>query len=390
MDVLAAADKTKPEGRTSPSYVKVRKWLLDHIASENLEPGDRIPSERILAKALGLSRPTVARAVAELVAEGVIMREQRSGTFVADRAGVRRKSDVRTIGVMMPWLSQDAFGHVTAHVEHDKIRLPYWRESMHLEVLHGAISVLNEHGCRFLVLPNNTVREEAQVLEKLPKEGLDGVLVMPIDSRANEPLFVETVDRGLPIVFIDRYCPNVNADWVVTDNLGGAKSAVRYLVSKGHRRIAFFTDFGTMTSAQDRHAGYRAALEEAGIRYDESIACGPQIARFGWWRLDFAIEHCRSLPDPITAAFCMNDTSVLATLEAADKLGISIPRDLELVGFFDDHFSRDIRTQFARVKQATLQMGQIGSELLMDRLSGKSPAEPRHVLLPTELVTPDA
>ncbi len=387
MSIKPTMSGTGLEGRTSPSYLKVRNWLLDYITQEKLEPGDRIPSERILAKALGLSRPTVARAVAELVNESILMREQRSGTFVGDRAGARRRSGIRSIGVIMPWLTQDAMGQVTARMEHDKIRLPYWRESMSLEILQGAVSVLNQHGCRFLVLPNNTVKDEAEVIDRLPREALDGALVIPIDSQANEASFAGVADDGLPIVFVDRYCPKVSADRVTSDNIGGAKRAVQHLVSKGHRRIAFFTDFATLTSADDRLAGYKAGLEEAGIPYDENIVCGPQIARFGWWRLDFALEHCLGLPDPITAVFCMNDTSVLATLEAADRLGLSMPNALEMIGFFDDHFSHDMRTCFARMKQPTTQMGQVAAQLLMDRIAGNAPADPQHIVLPAELVT---
>ena len=84
-----------------------------------------------------------------------------------------------------------------------------------------------------------------------------------------------------PIVFIDRYCPEVNVDRVGTDNLGGVKLAVAHLVAKGHRRIAFFTDFSVMTSTQDRPAGYKAGLEAAGIPYDESSGCGPADPRVG-------------------------------------------------------------------------------------------------------------
>jgi len=378
------------EGRTSPSYVKVRNWLIDHITREQLEPGDRIPSERVLASALGLSRPTVARAVAELVSDGLLMREERSGTFVGDRGGARRQSGVRSIGVVMPWLTQDAQGQVTARVEHDKVKVPFWRESMHLEILQGAVSVLNEHNCRLLVLPNNTVKEEAEVLDRIPKERLDGVLVIPIDCEANEALFAGAADDGLPIVFVDRYCRGVESDRVTSDNFDGARMATQYLIEKGHRRIAFFTDFSAMTSSQDRLAGYRAALEEARIPYDESIVCGPQIARFGWWRLDFALEHCLGLPDPITGVVCMNDTSVLATLEATDRLGLSMPEDLEMIGFFDDHFAHDMRTPFSRVKQQTMEMGRVAAQLLMARIAGEAPAEPQHVELPTELAALDS
>ena len=370
---------------TLPGYQRVRQWLLEYISREQLEPGDRIPSERILADALGLSRPTIAKAVAELVDEGTLMRALRSGTFVGGRVRGRKSSGLRTIGIMMPWLTEDGRGQVTARVMHDKVHLPH-RDSMHLDVLQGAMSVLNSHGCAFLVLPNNSAREGAEILAKLADDQLDGVLAMPTDSYAHEQLYSNAIEAGKPIVFIDRYCPNLKADRVVTDNVNGARMAVRYLIGKGHRRIAMFTDFSTMTSVQDRQKGYKAALEEAGIRFDDDLLCGPQIARFGWWRLDFALEHCRSLPDPITAVFCMNDTSLMATIEAADRLGIRVPDEIELISFFDDHVSSEISTPFSRIKQDTQEMGRIGAEMLMERISGTAPDEPRHVLVTARLI----
>jgi len=386
MDMEAEGKTLGLEGRTSPSYMKVRKWLVDYIEREKLEPGDRIPSERILANSLGLSRPTVARAVSELVQDGVLMREQRSGTFVGNRGILRQRSGIHNIGIVMPWVIQDGFGQITARVEKDPVRIPFWRESMNLEIMHGVLSVLNEQNCRFEICPNNSQRDEAELIRRLKDEDLDGVLAIPLDSTQNQAVYSELVERGKPLVFIDRYCPGVRADRVVTDNFNGARDAVRYLANKGHKRIGFFTDFGKVTSAQDRWAGYRAGLEEAGIPYDESIVCGPHIVRFGWWRLDYALEHCRSLPDPITAVFCMNDSSILATLDAADKMDITIPRDLEVVGFFDDHFASDIHTPFTRMIQSTTEMGRAAAEFLMERIKDKAPGEPRTLLLPAKLV----
>lgn len=386
MDAASSKMVSVLEGRTSPCYTKVRDWLLGHISTEQLGPGDRIPSERVLADALKLSRPTIARAVAELVERGVLMREQRSGTFVGKRAEPTRQLNVRTIGIMMPWVTQDDDGKITASVSHDIIHLPHRRESMHLEIMHGALSVLNQHGCRFLILANNDIQDGTQVLGRLSEEKLDGLLAIPQDAFANELLYEATQNTGTALVFIDRYCPNVKADRVVTDNLSGAKAAVKSLIDKGHRRIAMFTDFGAATSVQERQQGYREALEEAGLQYDEDIVCGPQIARFGWWRLDFALEHCRSLPQPVTAVFCMNDTSVLATLDAAIGLGVSIPHDLEVAGFFDDHVTHEIGAHFTRVRQDTRRMGRIAAEMLMERISGTAPDELRHIVIPAQLI----
>lgn len=368
------------------SYQRTKAWLLDYIAEQRLGPGDRIPSERTLADALGLSRPTVARAVSELVKEGVLAREERVGTYVGAYSSRRLGARVGTIGIVMPWLSQDPSGAVTGLVEPDKPFYPFRREHMSFYILQGMMPVLNEAGFRLVVRSNARLSEEMDVLRSLPNEGLDGAIILPAPYGDNARLFVELAKTGLPVVLVDHYFPDCPLDRVVTDNLTGARQAVEYLIEKGHRRIAHFTNFEDITSALDRELGYRVALGNAGIPYDEDIVCGPQISAHKQWSFQFALEHCLSLPDPITAVFCLNEPVLLETLQAANRMGIRVPSGLTVAGFFDDSIPPGLEVPFTRVVQGKAEMGRAAATLLLERVAGTAPRAPRHILVPAELV----
>ncbi|MCL5671743.1 MAG: substrate-binding domain-containing protein, partial [Acidobacteria bacterium] len=191
---------------------------------------------------------------------------------------------------------------------------------------------------------------------------------------------------GPPIVFADRHIPGLNVDWVVTDNFRATKEAIIHLIEKGHRRIAFFTDFTELTSVLDREAGYRAGLEEKGIAFDEELVCGQQIMRGGAWSYDFALEHCVALSDPVTAVFCINDDIVWGAVQAASRLRLSVPDQVEISGFFDDRIPSGISAPFSRVVQSTFEMGRVSTQMLLERISREAPPEPRHIYLPARLM----
>ncbi len=377
--------KTPVEGNTT-SYHKVRDWILAYISEHRLKPGARIPSDRVLCKQMGLSRPTIARAINQLVQEGVLVREERAGTYVGGNTGVRPSVQGCTIGVIMPWLTDVDSIVVNGSVETERLVRPSKREGLTSQVLQGIISGLNGTGCRLTVHSNTTLFEEAQVLADLPNWGLDGVLIMPSIEPGNEKFYAELVETGLPIVFIDVYYPELRVDRVVTDNFEAARKAVAHLIELGHRRIAYFTHFEHLTSVTDREEGYKQALADAGIEFDEALVQGPQVCRGPRWDLQLPLERCLNLPEPATAAFCLNDGMVLLALQAADRLGLSVPEDLMIAGFFDDHIPQGLPVPFTRVVQAAAEMGHTAARLLLERVSGDAPDEPRHIALPADLV----
>lgn len=387
----------RPGDDSMPSYAKTKAWLLDYISEKKLGPGDKMPSERMLAEALGLSRPTIARAIVELVDEGVLSRAKRVGTYVGNYTARKLGKRLGTAAIVMPFLSEDPSSPMVADLAPDRLAIPYRRDGMSLQVLQGAMAVLKQAGFRLVIHSNRQLADELEVLHNLPKEGIDGAIIMPhtysdegaiVMPPAHDStplLYANIVKNGLPVVLVDRYLAECPADHVVTDNFGGAKQAVEYLISLGHKRIAHFTDFGELTSTMDRERGYRAALEDAGIAYEEELVCGPHLLHNKKWSFLYALEHCLHMPQPITAVFCLNDDTLLLALREAQALGLRIPEEFAIAGFFDDSIPAGMQVPFTRMVQAKVEMGRVAAELLIDRIWNTAAAESRHVSLPAEL-----
>ncbi len=379
---MAASFDDRDWGRRgSPSYVKVRDWLLDHITEHRLGPGDRVPSERVLADSLGLSRPTIARAILELVEQGVLTRERGNGTFVAQRATRRRADSGASVAMLIPFGKHEALSD-----PRDQGGDRSWTEGIGDMSMHGVLSVLKEAGCRLVVHHTNSSEEEIEILSNMSSEGLQGAVVLSYATPEAAKRYSKLAYTGPPVVFVDRYIPGLPIDRVVTDNVAGARAGVTHLISKGRRRIAYLTNFADVTSIVDREAGYRAALDDAGIPYDEDIVCGPEIARHGRLAFDHQLAFLMGLPQPVDAVFCMNDDMVWSVVQAAHRFGLSVPGELEIAGFFDSTPPRAILGSVTRVVQAKFEIGQIAARLLLERMHGEAPTEPRHVLVPPHLM----
>src|SRR5205814_278047 len=96
---------------------------------------------------------------------------------------------------------------------------------------------------------------------------VDGIIVVPASS--DHAYLYEERRAGTALVFVDRPASYLDADSVVSDNVGGAKDAVRHLLSHGHRRIGFLGDLLSIATAHDRLSGYTQALESSGIAVDD-------------------------------------------------------------------------------------------------------------------------
>ncbi len=136
----------------------------------------------------------------------------------------------------------------------------------------------------------------------------------------------------------------------------------------------------------DRENGYKAALKEAGLPFDEEIVRSYEITRRERLTLELPLHYCLHLSDPITAAFCLNEDAVLAALEAAAKMGLRVPGDLEIAGFFDEHVHEALPMPFTRVIQQKSEMGRAAVRLLLERIFGNAPKDTRHVVLPAEVI----
>ena len=331
-----------------PGYRRVKQLLVQQVTEGRMKPGDRITSERALADSLGVSRLTIARAIGELVLEGLLVRRRGSGTYVADWR--RRAQENRTgqIGLILP--------HTT--------------DVPSSELIRGVTAALRDSGLHTILADSsNEHAQEASLLSSLRRDRVDGLIIMPVDGVHNIPIYHELTYAGIPFVLVDRYLPAVDCDYVVADNHWGAFQATQWLIEHGHRRIAHFTVFNSRSSSVcQRQQGYLDALSHHDIPRDADLICPPSVYEHRVLAYKHALAYVRGLEDPATAVFAMNDSVVWATLQGAADLGLKLPQDMELAGFFDSGSRIGVTAPFLKVSQPSFDMGRIAAEALLDAI----------------------
>jgi LacI family transcriptional regulator len=183
-----------------------------------------------------------------------------------------------------------------------------------------------------------------------------------------------------PIVFLDRPPRGMDADSVLLDNAGGARTAVEHLIAHGHRRIACVADPEELVTASERVSGYRAALAGAGIEPD------PRLVRTDVRDPEHSmaiVSELLALPEEQrpTALFTGNNRHTVGALRAMRGRDSGIA----LVGFDDFELADLLATPTTVVRHDSHRMGVVAAELAFARLDGDH-SPPRRVVLPTELV----
>jgi DNA-binding LacI/PurR family transcriptional regulator len=367
--------------RPSPAYDKAREMVLELVNDHQTQSRDKMPSERTMSKLLGVSRPTIAKVVQTLVAEGTLWVDGRNGALLVGDGRKPEAAPKYIVGILAPLARHDSVGE--AVLTGAVYQPPQSRVSS--LILGSVVPVLKEAGCRCAIYHNDTLAEECMVLEMGELENLKGLIALST-TRDLVRHYWRLVYSGLPVVFVERYLPEIDSDWVVSDNAGGAKEAVTHLIRKGHRRIACFTGREETTSALEREVGYREALADSDIPLDEEIIRGPEIVSPRGISTELALKHCVSLAEPATAVFCLNESMVVAAIAAAEKLGLSVPKDVEIAGFCQDALSEYPDVPITRIVQDTHRIGQTAAEILLDHLSGNALRERRQIRIPTILM----
>ena len=249
----------------------------------------------------------------------------------------------------------------------------------------SALAVLEEQGYDTIVCNVDSPLERDRHLEALlPTHRADGVLAVCLPlSRGQLDQFARA---GVALASVDGTNPGVPQ--TVIDDVAGGRLATGHLITLGHRRIGFVGDMPFsrppaglgFTSSANRLRGYKQALAAAGIPVE------PSLIRRGPHDAAAAAEHAARLlksPDPPSAIFAASDTQAIGVLAAADRLGVSIPERLSVVGFDDIESATFLG--LSTVRQPLALSGTEGARRLCALLRGEK-VRPLRQELPIELM----
>jgi LacI family transcriptional regulator len=234
---------------------------------------------------------------------------------------------------------------------------------------HVAVSTIPEN-----INPRHWVNE----LERVGRVGL-----IMVTSRLSSEQHKRLQEAALPLVLIDPINPvDPSLPSVGTTNWHSGMSAVQHLLALGHRRVAMIRGYECLVD-DARYHGYVAALSGYGIAVDDTLI------RRGNFRFEPAVEVAGEIlrsPKPPTAFFAANDLEALGVIEAARRMGLSVPGDLSVVGFDDSAYASASSPQLTTVRQPFVQMGEVACQLLTDQIEGRDPASVRVELAATLVV----
>jgi len=317
---------------------------------DGLKRSARRPSIKDIARLAHVSHPTVSRALqnSPLVNPRTAAKIQK----IAEQAGYRASAvarglvtrQTRTIGLVVTTVADPFTSEVFSGIEQEAHNRGY---------------------CVFLAESNADPQREREVVRTFAERRVDGIIVT--SSRVGALYLPLLSELMVPIVLVNNQHPGTFVHSVMICNLEGGRTAANHLIGLGHRRIAYMGDqFGYQSDAE-RMAGYREALETAGIPFTQKLLVHGDGRPEAAMR---AMDQLLALPHPPTAVCCYNDMSALGALRSIRLHGLRVPEDISVIGFDDLFFASYTQPPLTTVRQPMRRMGQLAMENLFKLLSG--------------------
>ena len=227
---------------------------------------------------------------------------------------------------------------------------------------------------RGFLLITASAREDAErereLVSALLRRRVDALLIVPAGP---DHRYLAASARA---VFLDRPPLGIEADTVLLDDHGGARSAVEHLIAQGHRRIAFLGDRLSVFTATERRAGYRQALDAARIERAPELERTELVDSAAARRATFEILR---LEDPPTALFTGQNLITIGAVRALRELGLQWT--VAIAGFDDVVLGDLVEPGISVIAQDPYELGRSAGELLFNQ-----GPEPRQVVVPTQLI----
>jgi LacI family transcriptional regulator len=357
---------------SQPKHRDISQQLLAEIATGNYASSGRLPTEVQLVKRFQVSRPTVARALRDLEAEGLIERRAGSGTYL--RGPQAKASFQRQLGLLIPNLGTTEIFEVICGELANLARA-------HGHTLLWGDAMLSHSG-------HPLSKEDAvKLCDQFIEQAVAGVYFAPFErlsdqEKINQHIADRLTKAGIPLVLLDRdllpFPRRSNFDLVGIDNLAGGCLLAEHLIKLGARRLAFVAQPHMAPTINARIAGVREALAAHHLedRPDWINVGNPEDLKFA-----------RSLTGGSRwdALVCANDLIAAQLLRLFEKDKVRVPRDLRLVGFDDAKYASLLGVSLTTMRQPCREIAIAAFCAMKERITDPTlPA--RSVLLTPQLV----
>lgn len=209
---------------------------------------------------------------------------------------------------------------------------------------------------------------------------VDGIVLMGVDR--SDPEVAKLLEADIPLIGVDLEVSGPKASNVASDNVGGARLAVRHLHELGHRQIATIAGPQDTKAGADRLLGFRAELQALGLERPPEYE---QVGDFYTESGEATMRTLLALPEPPTAVFAAADLMAVGAIKSVREAGLDVPGDVAVVGFDDIQLASLLNPSLTTVRQDKVGLGQAAARALLDQIENPD-TTPAALTLPVELV----
>lgn len=326
-----------------------------------------------IARELGISPSTVSRALKDH--PDISVQTKKAVNELAEKLNYQpnivalnlRQKKTNTIGVIIPEIVHFFFSTVISGIE---------------DVAYTA-------GYNVIIAQSNeSYQRELTDMKALFNSRVDGMLISISRETEKYDHIESIISKGMPIVFYDRMYNSPTSSKVIVDDYAGAKEGVKHLIEQGCKRIAHLNGNPNLIISIDRLRGYKDALEESGLKYDESLVVGVPSGTFEEGKIGMnKILSLNPMPD---AVFAGNDPMAMGAMMAIKEKGLKIPDDIAILGFSNWFFGELMEPSLTSIDQPGFEMGQEAARLLIRQIEMKDKEDfdpqPETKILKTRLI----
>jgi len=250
-------------------------------------------------------------------------------------------------------------------------------------VISGIQDLANQNGYNVMVCQTNeSYDKEVAAVNAFMDGRIDGLLVSVSKETSDYEHFRKLEEEEIPVVFFDRIIEDFESDYVVIDDFGGAYSAVEHLIKTGKRRIAHFSGPQNRLIGKNRFNGYKQALADYGIEYDEDLVISADNFYTG-------IHGVNQLVDSgidFNAIFTVNDFTAIGVIKTLKARGYNVPQQVAVVGFGDEDIAHMFDPMLTTISQPGDVMGRRSMEILLHKLRSDERVDKETIVLTTNLI----
>lgn len=341
---------------SKPKHNQISTQLEMEISAGKYAAGARLPGEAQLVKQFRVSRPTVARALRDLVEKGLVERRAGSGTYVSSNQ--QRLNSSRVFGLLVPGLSNTEIFHVICG-----------------EI--ASLARVHEYGLLWGGSTNPrqdadaSLKHAEEICEQFIERKISGVFFAPAElqpkqEEANFKIAESLREAGISVVLIDRdltsFPRRSDFDLVGIDNVAGGYMITEHLIKLGCQRILFVCRPLSAGTVNARIAGVREALAQHQIEMD------PHFVKEGD---PTDVKFVRSLvAGKLTdAIICANDDTAAMLIRTMELQGMRPPHDIRVVGFDDVKYATLVSVPLTTIHQPCRDIGIVAFQTMLRRLA---------------------